>query len=108
MTDQPFFLPALIVLALSIPLVMGLIPRNRLYGIRTRKTLADDRTWHAANRFGGWTLIVGSLIYLTLAFAVPYQKSARDNFLIWGFHLAVFVVPLAASAWATLRFVKKL
>ena len=50
MSTQPFFVPAVIILVVSLPLVLGLIPRNRVYGIRTRQTLSDDRTWYSVNR----------------------------------------------------------
>ena len=29
MSSQPFFVPAVIILAVSLPLILGLIPRNR-------------------------------------------------------------------------------
>jgi hypothetical protein len=37
MSSQPFFVPAVIILVVSLPLILELIPRNRVYGIRTRK-----------------------------------------------------------------------
>jgi hypothetical protein len=40
MSSQPFFVPAVIIFVVSLPLVLGLVPRNRIYGIRTRKTLS--------------------------------------------------------------------
>jgi hypothetical protein len=45
MSSQPFFIPAVIILLFAIPLILGLTPRNRAYGIRTGNTLSDDRTW---------------------------------------------------------------
>jgi hypothetical protein len=41
MTSQPSFVPAVIILVASIPLVLGLVPRHRAYCIRTRKALPD-------------------------------------------------------------------
>lgn len=61
MVDQPFFLPAAIIGVLEIPLILGLVPRNRLYGVRTSKTLADDHAWYPANRVGG-PLVLSLLI----------------------------------------------
>jgi uncharacterized membrane protein len=56
MTHQPFFVPAVLIFVLAIPLVLGLIPRNRFYGVRTAKTLSRDDIWYRANRFGGRVL----------------------------------------------------
>jgi hypothetical protein len=36
MSGQPFFVPAVVILAASLPLILALVPRNRVYGIRTR------------------------------------------------------------------------
>src|SRR4029077_14059635 len=46
MTDQPFFIPSLLISLVAIPLVLGVIPRNRWYGIRTAQTLSDERVWY--------------------------------------------------------------
>jgi hypothetical protein len=37
MIKQPFFVPAAIIPLFALPLVLGLIPRNRGYGFRTQK-----------------------------------------------------------------------
>jgi hypothetical protein len=44
MSSQPLFIPAVTILLVSIPLIPGLIAGNWAYGIRTGKTLSDDRT----------------------------------------------------------------
>ena len=63
MMNQPFIVPAVLLALLSIPLILGLIPPNRFYGMRTEKTLSDASVWYAANRFGGWALIFSGLTY---------------------------------------------
>jgi hypothetical protein len=104
MTKPPFVIPSLIFLLLSIPLVLGRIPKNRLYGIRTRKTLSDERLWYAVNRLGGRLIVASSLIYLATASLVPYSTdSTSPN---WWAHVAAFVLPLAASL-LTIHFYSK-
>jgi len=44
-TGQPFIVPAVLIALLSVPLILGLVPPNRFYGVRTRKTLAGDQIW---------------------------------------------------------------
>jgi hypothetical protein len=100
MSSQPFFVPALIILGLSLPLILGLIPRNRGYGIRTRKSLSDDRTWYSVNRLGGGMILAASVFYLIVAMIVPYSGAAL---LPWSLHLAAFAGPLLASALVIAR-----
>ena len=45
MTTQPFAIPTAILFLISMPLVLGLIPRNHFYGVRTLKTLSGDGVW---------------------------------------------------------------
>ena len=81
MISQPFLIPAVLILLLSIPLIIGIVPRNRFYGIRTRKTLSDDAIWYPANRFGGWALIIASCLYLRPAWILVYDRKLVDTFL---------------------------
>ena len=46
--------------AMGIPCSMGLVPPNRLYGFRTRKTLQDPDVWYPTNRVAGvWGIATG-------------------------------------------------
>ena len=71
--------PAIVALA-SIPLIMGIVPRNRLYGFRTRRTLADDTTWFAANRFAGWAIFFGALVSAVLIMVIAPEIVARPGY----------------------------
>jgi hypothetical protein len=107
MTKQPFFIPALLIILASIPLIFGLIPKNRFYGIRTAKTLSDDRTWYSSNRFGAWTLIFSCVTYLLVAWEIPAVGPGGTDFSLWLMHVAVFALPLFASIMLTIRHIKK-
>ncbi len=104
MPKPPFLIPSIIFLIISIPLVAGRIPRNRFYGIRTKKTLSDGRVWYAANRLGGWLFISSSIIYLAIAATIPY--SADSTSVNWWAHIAGFVLPLVISIF-TIHFYTK-
>jgi hypothetical protein len=101
-----FLIPALILLIISIPLVLGWIPRNRFYGVRTRKTLSDEGVWYSANRFGGVLFIISSLIYLGIAAFVPY--SADSTSLNWWAHILGFLLPLFISIFMIHSYTKRL
>jgi uncharacterized membrane protein len=106
MTDQPFFIPSLLISLVAIPLVLGLIPRNRVYGIRTAQTLSDEKVWYRSNRFGGWAVLLSGTIYFAIAGMFPTAKATGSDFGLWGLHFFAFSLPLAASALLTLRYVK--
>lgn len=108
MTTPPFLIPAILILIASIPLVLGVVPRNRVYGIRTCKTLSDDLIWYPANRFGGWALIVSCIIYLLISVLIPYNKTTQSNFSIWTIHFVAFLLPLTVGIIVTLLYVRKL
>src|SRR6266851_2595694 len=101
MSSQPFFVPAVVILAA----ILALVPRNRVYGIRTRKTLSDDRTWYSVNRFGGGMILAASTFYLIVAAIFPYSGAAL---LAWSLHLAAFVGPLLVSALVITRYARNL
>jgi uncharacterized membrane protein len=103
MSSQPFFVPAVIILAVSLPLILGLVPRNRVYGIRTRKTLSDDRTWYSVNRLGGGVILAASVFYLIVALIFPYSGALL---LVWSLHLAAFVGPLLLGALIIARYAR--
>lgn len=55
---------ALLNIGVSIPLVLGKVPPNKLYGFRTRKTLGNRDIWYQANYTGGQNMIIATLIAL--------------------------------------------
>ena len=105
MISQPFLIPSLLIMLFSIPLVLGIVPRNRVYGIRTCKTLSDDSIWYPANRFGGWALIISSCCSIAAAWIMPYDPMHFTTFLI---PLAGFVLPLTVGVILTLLYCKRL
>ena len=65
------FLPPITMILVSIPLLLNIVPRNVLYGIRTRETMASDAAWEAGNRIGGIALIAASVVWLLAATYLP-------------------------------------
>ena len=107
MLMPPFAIPALILCIVAVPLVLGLIPRNRFYGMRTPQTLSDDGMWYRGNRLAGAAVMIASGVYGVVAAAWPYARAASDNLATWGLHLVAFVVPLIVglrlAAWYARR-----
>jgi len=107
MLEQPFAIPALALFILAIPLVFRVVPRNRFYGVRTRRILSDEQAWKSTNRVAGIVIMVASAVYGAIALACPYERRASNNFLIWGVHLIAFVVPLVVGISAAVRYARE-
>jgi uncharacterized membrane protein len=55
------------IILVAVPLVLRKIPRNNVYGLRTRANMSNDVTWYSANAHFGRGLIVWSLVDCGLA-----------------------------------------
>ncbi len=108
MLSQPFAIPAAAFVVLSIPLVLGMVPPNRFYGVRTRRTFASKEVWYAANRFGGVAVAVASLVYFEVARLYPYTRGARDDLRLTAIHLVGWVVPLVVALIAVAVYIRRL
>ena len=70
-----YFIAGLVLFAVGVPLLRGWIPRNRLAGFRTPKTLSNDRVWYEANRVAGRDLmIVGAVVMATAVVSALLYK----------------------------------
>ncbi len=71
----------LLIIATSIPMVLGMVRPNRWYGFRTGKTLSSPGIWYPANRFSGWLMLLSGFLALcfnlTLWHMHPEWESAR-------------------------------
>ena len=55
---------ALLILLLGIPMALGKVPPNGLYGVRLPVTMNNRAAWDAANEHFGWWMIVSGLLSL--------------------------------------------
>jgi uncharacterized membrane protein len=97
MIRQPFFIPAIIILVAALPLILALIPPNRVYGVRIPEIMDDPQLWYQVNRYGGWALLVSSLLYLVVAAIFPSVVAGGTLFGRWIVHLGAFAGPLYVS-----------
>ena len=99
-----FLVPALVLIAVGVPLRAGQVPRNRLYGIRIPSSFASDEAWCAINRYGGEQFVRGGVAMLIFVLGV---------FLPWSFDviaaamLAAFLVCTIVPAWMSVRFARR-
>jgi uncharacterized membrane protein len=99
---EPFSLlvPCAIIAVASVPMMLGLVPPNGIYGFRTRKTLSSPRIWSRANRFAGCALFIASAISAAIFLVHPEYASGRS---LAG--LPVLLVPLGIALAASFIYV---
>lgn len=97
---------ALVAIGTSIPLVLGKVRPNRLYGIRFEKSFSSEESWYRINRVGGWALIIWGVVTLGVA-AGCFLPIAAPQSMLWtlflGWPLTIFV-----PIWVNWEYAKKL
>jgi len=72
---EPFIL-----IVLSIPLILGLVPKNRFFGFSIPVfTRSSDAIWYYANRVGGIAYVIAGAFWLTLEWWLPQAMSPRRS-----------------------------
>ena len=96
-------LPMVIISALigasCVPLILERVPPNRVYGIRTRRTLEDEALWYRVNRVGGWMLLVASLVSLALLIAIARGSVALPE-------VVAFAAPILVATFACFIYLR--
>ncbi len=92
---------------LAIPLLLRKVPRNPVYGYRTRATLASDAVWYDANAYFGRAFLVASLATPLAAVAISRPGLlAPDVFLPAS--IVVLAAPVVIAGVLTTRYVRTL
>jgi uncharacterized membrane protein len=96
------WVPSAIIAVGSIPLMLNLVPPNRVYGFRTPRTLANRDLWFRANRFAGCAFFIASAASAGVFAVHPGYASGRS---LAG--LAVFLTPLGAALVASVAYARR-
>jgi uncharacterized membrane protein len=85
---------------LGIPLAMGKVKPNDLYGLRIPKTLENPEIWYKANAFAGKALSLCGAFVLILAPVYPYaaERLGLGKSALGTLALAIEVLPILAAA----------
>ena len=92
----------LLFIGLSVPLMLGKVPPNYLYGCRTKETLSEPRVWYEANRVSGKDFALSGVLILvaSLVMVVFGQGADPDHVVIT--LLSVLLLCVAVAAWRCL------
>jgi uncharacterized membrane protein len=98
----------LIFILVAIPLILRKVPRNPVYGFRTRKTLSDDYNWYESNAYFGRWFVVSSIISgLALFVLYSYQGLVPPEYFV-EVSLACLIVPPLIAVIRTLLYARSL
>jgi hypothetical protein len=90
-----------VIAAISIPLILHLVPPNGVYGFRTSVTQSSVDIWYAANAFMGWALLMGAVVSGAGLAYLP-ETAKRWRFLV------AFLLPLLTAVVASFAYLGRL
>ena len=91
----------------SLPLVFRKVPRNVLYGYRTRATLGSDFVWYEANAYFGRLFLIASVVTCVAAVFL-YRSGALEPGTYLRASVALLIAPVLLAALLTSRYVRSL
>ena len=97
-----FLTASAVVAAAGLPLALGFVPPNRLYGVRTARILADAQLWYRANRFAGLAFMAAGALSVCIFVVAPELASGRS----FG-GLLIIMVPLLIAFAAIAVYLRK-
>jgi hypothetical protein len=92
-----FVVSGMVLAAICVPLILGRIPPNGLYGFRVRKTIEHPEIWYPVNKYAGQRLLISSLLLILEAIGFTFIPDLRiDTYsyavlVVWvvGFTIAI-------------------
>ena len=97
----------LIFAIIAIPLILRKVPRNVVYGFRTRSTLENDFVWYEANAYFGRFFFISSFISALLIISLYFSNLVSVQIFLKA-SIAVLVVPPLVAVLLTLRFIRSI
>jgi hypothetical protein len=96
-----------LLILLAIPLYLGKIPPNGLYGFRVRKTMEHPEIWYPVNKYSArWFMATGVLTVFTAFGLSLIPDISLDAYSLAC--LAVFTVILGVGISFTVRYMNSL
>ena len=89
----------------SLPLIFRKVPRNPIYGYRTRATLSDDELWYEANAYFGRWFVVTSLVAAVAAVTMYLWRGVSPEAYL-RLSVVLMVAPVAVTILLTSLFVR--
>jgi hypothetical protein len=91
-----------IVIAVSIPLYLGKIKMNYVYGFRIRKAFESVENWYSINRYGAKALMWWSVVIMVIGIACLYIEP-QHVLTVAKFAFISLLIPVAQTVWYARR-----
>jgi hypothetical protein len=91
---------------IAIPLIFHKIPRNRVYGFRTLKTLSSDEIWYDANAYFGRAFVVANFsTSLLMLITYYFQQDIPQEYFI-KLSLVILIAPSVLAVILTFHRIR--
>lgn len=90
---------AVLVFALSVPLLRGKVRMNRWYGVRIPKSFESDANWYALNHHGAKQLMVYAAGVLAVGLVTPFLPLEPGQWAFW----LVLLAPMILAVFPTVQ-----
>jgi hypothetical protein len=97
-TSITFVVLGLVVLAVSLPLYLGRIRMNGLYGFKIRKAFKSEGNWYAINKYGAKVLIIWSAALMALGIICLYIQPEHVLTVAKVGFISI-IVPIVQAMW---------
>ncbi|MEN6319819.1 MAG: SdpI family protein [Syntrophaceae bacterium] len=92
---------------ISLPLIFRKVPRNPVYGYRTRATLQNDALWYDANAYFGRWFLAASALASGIAVVIDLWRGISPEAYL-KVSIVLLVAPVAIAVMLTQRFIRSL
>ena len=92
----------------GVPLMLGKVPPNRVYGFRTAKTLSDPAIWYPANKTAGRNLLIAGVCSALLSIGVVKVSSLVEPNTVPWLCVAALGLPLLLAVAHSFAFLSRL
>jgi uncharacterized membrane protein len=65
------FREPVMLIVIALVMLTNVFPRNSMFGVRTRETLASDAAWVEGNRIGAIALLLACAVWIVAAIYLP-------------------------------------
>ena len=89
---------SVILMVVGLPMALGRVAQNRLYGVRLPVTLRSRAAWEAANTHYGWWLIAAGGVSLPIILVIWLGGLGSSSVLVW---VAALTVPILGGLPST-------
>jgi hypothetical protein len=102
------YLIPVVMAVLAVPVVLGKVPPNPIYGFRTPKTLSSPGIWYAANRIAGWMLIGAAAVTTCFNLVLSSIEPAWPPEKLLGWMAGAGAVSVIFASILSLLYLRKL